>query len=90
MSGSAARWRANGWKRGNFHVVPNADLWRRLLALCRIHEVEFVWVKGHAGNVENERCDALATAAARADNLPADDGYERMLARAASQPTLFE
>ena len=53
MRGSALRWRASGWKRGNYRVVPNADLWRRLLELCRIHEVEFVWVKGHAGNVEN-------------------------------------
>ena len=44
--------------------MKNVDLWKRLLAAKEPHAVTFVWVKGHAGHVENERCDALATAAA--------------------------
>ena len=52
------------------------DLWQRLDALCQTHEVEFRWVRGHAGNPENERCDQLSMAALRQQNLPVDDGYE--------------
>lgn len=89
MKGWAARWRANGWKRNRSEFAVNTDLWRRLLDLCAVHDAEFVWVRGHAGDVENERCDRLAVAACRVDNLPADDGYERQLAAAASQPSLF-
>ena len=52
------------WEKANFRSgkVKNPDLWQKLLALTRIHEVTFVWVKGHAGHEYNERCDALATA----------------------------
>ena len=57
----------------------NPDLWERLLALCEIHDVEFRWVKGHAGIAGNERCDALATRAASGSNLPADTIYEQGL-----------
>lgn len=62
--GWARRWRANGWrlrKRGKPAVSP--DLWGRLLDLCDGHEMSYNWVKGHAGNVENERCDRLSNAA---------------------------
>jgi ribonuclease HI len=54
----------------------NADLWTRLLALLEDHQVEFVWVRGHAGDELNERCDALAKAAAEAPDLPPDPGYD--------------
>ena len=54
----------------------NVDLWEQLLRLCEKHEVEFLWVRGHDGNVENERCDQLSTTAARGENLPIDQGYE--------------
>lgn len=65
--GWAMRWRADGWRRDRKkRQVSNADLWARLLDLCSKHEVTFVWVKGHAGNRENERCDHLADAAALA------------------------
>jgi ribonuclease HI len=57
-------------------AARNADLWERLLDLCDLHQVTFVWVKGHAGHRENERCDRLSVAAARGKNLPADEGYE--------------
>ena len=53
-------WKAKGWKRGQNQPVLNVDLWQRLLPQLQRHKVEFVWVKGHAGHAENERCDALA------------------------------
>jgi ribonuclease HI len=57
----------------------NPDLWERLLRLCDRHRVTFHWVRGHAGNVENERCDQLAVAAAKGSNLALDEGYEEGL-----------
>jgi ribonuclease HI len=57
--GWLTRWERNGWKTANKKPVKNADLWRDLLALTRCHSVEWVKVKGHAGNPGNERCDAL-------------------------------
>ena len=73
--GWAARWRANGWRRNGGGLAVNPDLWARLLDLCATHRVRFVWVKGHAGHPENERCDVLSTSAARGDGLPPDVGY---------------
>lgn len=58
--GWAEKWRKNGWTRGNNEKALNPDLWEKLLDLLAVHDVEFVWVKGHAGHMENERCDALA------------------------------
>jgi len=54
-------WKAKNWKKGDGKPALNPELWDRLLTLCDKHEVEFVWVKGHAGHPENERCDVLAT-----------------------------
>ncbi len=59
--GWARSWKAKGWKKGDGKPALNPELWDRLLTLCDKHEVEFVWVKGHAGHPENERCDELAT-----------------------------
>ena len=53
-------WRANGWKKSNKKPALNVDLWEQLLELLEIHKVQFVWVKGHDGHPENERCDKLA------------------------------
>ena len=58
--GWAKKWRANGWKRGKNEPALNSDLWARLLDLLETQEVTFIWVKGHAGHPENERCDTLA------------------------------
>ena len=88
MQGWAARWRDNGWKRNVKEYAANADLWRQLLDLCEKHEVEFVWVRGHAGDAENEFCDRLSVEAGRGPDLPADVGYERQLAR--DEVSLFE
>jgi ribonuclease HI len=74
--GWAKRWRANGWKRNNKDRALNPDLWEQLLDLCDRHRVKFVWVRGHAGDLENERCDQLAAASAHRENLPSDTGYE--------------
>ena len=76
MKGWAKRWQANGWKRNQKEKAKNPDLWQQLLDLCAQHEVKFVWVKGHAGNRENEYCDQLAVKAAQQKDLPADPGYE--------------
>ena len=73
--GWARRWRANGWKRGKQGKALNPDLWERLLRLCEHHEVQFNWIKGHAGTPENIRCDELAMQAAQEPNLPCDEGY---------------
>lgn len=89
MKGHVHRWRANGWKNGRKDYA-NPDLWRRLIALCERHAVEFRWIRGHGGAPENDRCDRLAVESSRGPSLPADEGYERQLARASAQPTLFD
>ncbi|MBQ9510760.1 MAG: ribonuclease HI [Clostridia bacterium] len=53
-------WKKNGWKKADKKPALNVDLWEKLLALLEIHDVEFVWIKGHDGHEYNERCDALA------------------------------
>lgn len=68
-------WKRRGWKNAKKDPVANRDLWEELLVAMDGHEVAFTWIKGHAGHVENERCDALATAAADGDALIADEGY---------------
>ncbi len=55
-------WKKKGWKKSDGKQALNIDLWEKLLPLLEKHEVTFVWVKGHAGHPENERCDALAVA----------------------------
>ncbi|GAJ01880.1 unnamed protein product, partial [marine sediment metagenome] len=71
------RWRKKGWMRTVDKPAENADLWEQLLNLNEKHNVEFSWVKGHAGNRENERCDRLASqAAGKKKNLSRDTAYE--------------
>lgn len=53
-------WQRNGWRKADKKPALNVDLWEQLLPLLERHQVEFVWVKGHQGHPENERCDALA------------------------------
>lgn len=60
--GWAASWRARGWKKSDGNPALNPELWEELLELCGKHDVKIIWVKGHAGHPENERCDALAVA----------------------------
>jgi len=75
--GWARRWRLNGWKKKDNKIVENRDLWQKLLDALDIHEVEFIWVKGHAGKKENERCDELAQRAARDHDQKRDEGYAK-------------
>ncbi len=74
--GWAKRWRGNGWMRNKREQAVNPDLWERLLDLCEKHEVKFQWVRGHAGDPENERCDQLAVQAAHGKDLPVDEGHQ--------------
>lgn len=67
-------WLKKNWKRGKNEPVKNVDLWKRLLAAKNPHEVKFIWVKGHDGHEQNERCDQLATRAADGENLIVDEG----------------
>lgn len=60
--GWAKKWQANGWIKSDKKSALNVDLWERLLCLLEKHQVNFVWIKGHAGHPENERCDQLAVA----------------------------
>ena len=69
-----------GWERKRFKDKKNPDLWVRFLKVYRKHNVSFTWVKGHAGNPLNERCDQLATAAADGFNLNEDTGYINSIA----------
>ncbi len=67
----------NTWIRTNFKGgKKNPDLWQRYYELAKPHHIQFVWVKGHADNLLNNRCDELATAAADGINLMEDEGYE--------------
>ena len=67
-------WIKKGWKRGKNEPVKNVDLWKRLLRVKEKHQVKFVWVKGHDGHPENERCDKLAVKAAMSGSLIEDEG----------------
>ena len=73
--GWAKRWQSNNWMRNKKEKALNTDLWETLLELLAIHKVSVHWVKGHANNAENERCDALARTAISAQN---DDNPEVM------------
>lgn len=75
-------WLQNWFKKG-FKDKKNVDLWMRFMKIQRAHKVKFKWVKGHAENPHNERCDQLAVEAAEGGNLNVDTGYE------ASQEGLF-
>ena len=77
--GWVTRWQAAGWMRNKKEAAQNADLWERLLPLLARHKVRFIWVRGHADNAENNRCDVLARAAIEAaqkeESFLDDEGY---------------
>jgi ribonuclease HI len=60
--GWLVKWQANGWRRADKEAVKNREIWEELLEEVARHEVEWKWVRGHAGSVDNERVDALAVA----------------------------
>lgn len=71
ITGWLMGWKANGWKTADKKPVKNKDLWERLDAASQRHQIEWRWVKGHAGNADNERADKLATEAIKARGAPA-------------------
>lgn len=75
--GWAKKWQKNGWLKADKKAVMNQDLWSELLELNKNMVVTFHWVKGHAGNPMNERCDKLAVQSARGTKLGVDAGYEQ-------------
>lgn len=89
MKGWAQKWRANNWKRNRTDKAENPDLWAILLDELQKHDVRFEWTKGHAGTVENERCDVLAKAAAERASEH-DEVYERHVGRAVATPTAVQ
>lgn len=69
----------DGWIKTDFKGgKKNKDLWMQYYHLAKKHSIKFVWVKGHADNIHNNRCDELATAAADGSNLLIDEGYEQL------------
>ncbi len=78
--GWAKSWRQRGWRKADKQPAINPDLWSELLELTEGRTVNFRWVKGHAGHPLNERCDELAVAASRGENMPEDVGYEKITA----------
>jgi ribonuclease HI len=65
-----------GWAKKGFKDKANPDLWKRFLLIQKKHNIKFIWVKGHAANKENNRCDELAVAASKSRHLLIDEGYE--------------
>lgn len=66
------------WEKQNFRKKANVDLWQRYIPLHQKFKPEFVWIRGHAGHPENERCDYLAVKAANSYNLLVDEAYETL------------
>ena len=75
------RW-LQGWVAKGFAGKKNKDLWLRYLAISKMHKIKFVWVRGHNGHPENERCDVLAVAAGKQRDLLIDSVFEMEAARA--------
>jgi len=72
------------WQKKGFKDKKNPDLWRRFINLYRKHHINMIWVKGHATNALNNRCDELATQAADGNGLLIDEGYESSIAEGGS------
>ncbi|MBB5394547.1 ribonuclease HI [Mucilaginibacter sp. AK015] len=75
------RW-VHGWVAKGFKDKKNKDLWLRYLTIAKIHNIKFVWVRGHNGHPENERCDQLAVAAGKQKDLLIDSVFEMESAKA--------
>lgn len=78
-----------GWEKKGFKKKKNVDLWKRYLPLHRKFNIKYVWVKGHAGHPENERCDQLAVEAAESNNHIIDEGFESSISSDDTSESLF-
>ena len=76
--GWVVKWKQNGWMRNKKERASNVDLWEQLLVMLVKHQVKFIWVKGHADNPWNERCDELARMSIQKGNLKEDENYGKM------------
>ena len=76
--GWVVKWKQNGWMRNKKERASNVDLWEQLLVMLAKHQVKFIWVKGHADNPWNERCDELARMAIQKGDLKEDENYGKM------------
>ena len=85
QNGWVLRWKQTGWKK-----KENRDLWTRILDLDCLHDITFVWVKGHSTNPHNNRCDELAVTACKSADLATDEGYEAAQQRKNAQSMLFD
>ncbi|WP_341504208.1 ribonuclease HI [Gallaecimonas sp. GXIMD4217] len=72
-----AGWKRNGWKTASRQPVKNQDLWIRLDKVASRHQIDWRWIKGHAGHAENELVDDLAREAAMGTNLMEDEGFSQ-------------
>lgn len=77
--GWAIKWKSNNWMKNKSEKALNSDLWDQLLKLCERHTVDFFWVQGHAGDLQNERCDELARSFMFRHDLPSDKGFENKI-----------
>ncbi len=75
QKGWLKKWEQNNWYRTKSQKASNIDLWQQLLKLLAIHKVNFIWVKGHNDNIENERCDFLAREFIKSGDLKIDENY---------------
>lgn len=75
MKGWAKKWQQQHWMRNKKEMAKNPDIWEQLLKMSSFHKVNYLWVRGHSGNKENERCDTLAVQAAKGSQLSIDTGY---------------
>ena len=77
-NGWVYNWQKNNWYRNKKEIALNRDLWEKLLDLLAIHNVNFIWVKGHNENIENEYCDFLARQAIKNSELDIDENYSQL------------
>ncbi len=75
--GWLVNWQKNGWRKSDKKSVLNIDLWKKIIELAEIHNINFIWVKGHAGNEFNEICDRLAVTAYTDEPTDIDEIYEK-------------
>jgi len=88
--GWAKKWKQNNWIRKKSGKALNIDLWDRLLTLSSEHNCIFNWVRGHAGHIENERCDLLANQGIKSKELLDDHGYDPLFENEESSPYVRE
>jgi ribonuclease HI len=70
-------WQKSGWKTSSKKKVANKDLWQKILQLSQNRDIDYLWVRGHEGHIENEKCDKMAVSAIKELKPEIDEGYEK-------------